>query len=916
MSVRSVSVLMPTWQGIAFLERSLTALAKQRIDVPWDFLAIDSSSTDGTWELLGRFAASFPVPFRRQRIHPVEFDHGDTRNLLAARTAGDLLVYLTQDAIPTSERWLARLAANFADPRVGAASCRNVARADADPLTKAFSANDPGYASGRREVRIDDFAAYAAMSPHEKRVLCNFNDVASAIRRELWELHPFPRTSFGEDVLMARALLEAGFTVVYDDEATVEHSHDYTADEMRTRARIDGKFNAEWLGRTCVATRSDAHELARRQLAVDAVALGASLPRAKELRLAAFEGLNEGGMTKTRRPPTRLLARRDLSILYVVHGFPPDTWAGTEVYTLNLAKEIQRRGHRVTVLARVPAVRSEADGGPAEFSVSETAFEGLRVLRLTNRLEHEDIAQTYRRPAVERRFREILERERPYLVHFMHLIHLSAGLVGAARGRGIATAITCHDFWSICARVQLIRPDGVRCEENMGSGCFLCVKEKSYGRIPALHRLDAAAGPLVDALASGMRHGRLLPESWRRRWDGFADLRARQPAVVGAYAAADLRISPSRFLRQKLVDTAGFDPETILYSDNGLATDPVRALAKRPDAQGRVRFGFVGSLVWYKGGETMLRAMKRLEGTRAVLNVHGDFRPESDPHHAALARLAGGNVRFHGRFDNARLSEVYAEIDVLLVPSVWWENSPITIHEAFLTRTPVVASGIGGMAEFVRDGVDGLHFAAGNDADLAQKLRRFLDEPDLLARLGGDPPAVKTIADDAAATEYRYRALCCVVREAPGEATSRTLVECSGIETVLREGPVERQGADTALLRPGGAAVEYEIGTSRSTERGATVLVIEQVAYGSEPSVVLGGRALVDGVAIGTLEAFHAEGRDVVRTHEFPLEDRPGPRRLRLESSPSGSAAPTHLRIRRVALVARPRGSGATGARA
>src|SRR5689334_13112109 len=95
--IRSVSVLVPTFQGIQFLERALKSLASQRIDLPWDFLAIDSGSTDGTWELLGRFAERFPVPFRRQRIDPVEFDHGDTRNLLASRSNGDLLVYLTQD---------------------------------------------------------------------------------------------------------------------------------------------------------------------------------------------------------------------------------------------------------------------------------------------------------------------------------------------------------------------------------------------------------------------------------------------------------------------------------------------------------------------------------------------------------------------------------------------------------------------------------------------------------------------------------------------------------------------------------------------------------------------------------------------------------------------------------------------------
>ena len=320
-----------------------------------------------------------------------------------------------------------------------------------------------------------------------------------------------------------------------------------------------------------------------------------------------------------------------------------------------------------------------------------------------------------------------------------------------ARERALPTVLTIHDYWSICARVQLIRPDGVRCEENMGGGCYLCVKERNLGGIEALKRLDSAVRPILSALSPG-----------------YAAVRDRHEVVLSAYRQADLRISPSRFLRSKLVDTAGFKPETFLFSDNGMRTDSLLGFAKRPDPGGRVRFGFVGSLMWYKGTEIMLQAMKRLQGTRAVLSVHADFDPGRDPHHAALARLAGPNVAFRGRFDNADLAEVYADLDVLLVPSIWWENSPITIHEAFLTGTPVVASGIGGMAEYVRDEIDGLHFAAGDDRDLAAKMRRFLDEPGLAAKLAQAAPPIKTIAQDAEATETRYRALCCIVREPVG----------------------------------------------------------------------------------------------------------------------------------------------------
>ncbi|MDP6409019.1 MAG: glycosyltransferase [Planctomycetota bacterium] len=902
--IQSVSVLIPTFQGMEFLGRLLDALAGQRIDIPWDLTVIDSGSDDGTWELLGERSEGLGVPLVRERIDPVEFDHGDTRNLLAARSAGDLLCFLTQDAVPLGTDWLARLVSNFADDRVGAAYCRNVVRPGADVLTRVFAEADPGYATERRETRLSGLDDYAALGPHERRLLYNLNDVASAVRRELWERHPFPRSAFGEDILMARALLEAGCTVVYDAEAAVEHSHEYDAEQCRERARVDARFNAEWLGRICVASKADARILTERQLERDQAALeqagcageelALQLERARDLRAATFEGLWEGGRSRVRRPATRLLERTDLSILFVVHGFPPDTWAGTEIYTQNLAAELERRGHRCTILARVPAPEGARE--PEDFDVSETEFQGLRVLRMTHRLHHAGLRESYHQPRAEAAFRRILGHERPDVVHFQHLIHTSAGLVAVAREMGLATIVHCHDYWALCARVQLIRPDGVRCEGNMGSGCFLCVKEKAgaYGHIPRLASLDRVAGGLLDGLARGLRRGRALGAHSARRWEGLGDMRARHDFVVGAYAAADLRISPSRFLRAKHLDSAAFEPHTFLFSDNGMRTDHVRALEKAPASDGRVRFGFVGSLVWYKGDEVMVRAMQLLAGTRAVLNVYGDFRPREDPHHAELGREAeGAPVVFKGRFDNARLSEVYAEIDVLVVPSIWFENSPITIHEAYLTRTPVLASDIGGMAEFVRDGVDGLLFEVGNPEDLAEKMRRFLDEPDLAEELSQDFMVIKTIAQNAAETEFRYRGLACRVRE-PGP---RTLLELRAAEACEREGPVEAQGTDLLLLRPGGA-VEYDL---NGVGGGAGTLTVEVLALGSEPELQLGGRVLLDGREIGSLGPVRPGGSDTLSEEELALELPTGARRLRLEA-PAGS----HLRLRSLRLCERP----------
>jgi glycosyltransferase involved in cell wall biosynthesis len=476
------------------------------------------------------------------------------------------------------------------------------------------------------------------------------------------------------------------------------------------------------------------------------------------------------------------------------------------------------------------------------------------------------------------------------------MIHMSAGLGRIAREFGAGTVITVNDYWPLCARVQLIRPDGVRCEENQGLGCFLCVKEKDYTRIPVARQMLPVLEPFVALFPAS----RSLPgmANLAQYASEFRDMSERHEFVVGGYAACDLVIGPSRFLRQKLIDTGKFDAHRVLYSDYGTLTDNVRAIHKRPDDKGRVRFGYVGSLVWYKGVDVLVRAMGRLVGVSAVLHVWGDFKPDQDPHHAELQRLArdsGAQVEFHGRFDNNDIASVYEQLDVLVVPSVWFENSPITIHESYLFETPLVVSDIGGMAELVRDGVDGLHFKVGDDADLARVLSRFVDEKDLLARLSKNWPRIKTMAEDAAEMEVRYRQLACIVRE----KKARVVLDKIGIATASREGPVEQQGAEMLLLRSGGAAVEYD---ASALGAGRFVVRVDVFALGAEARLPLGGRVMFDGVQVGSIARFSSGGRDGIRSFHFDCELAAPPRRLRIETRCQAGGTEHFLRIARVVV--------------
>src|SRR6185436_8120242 len=158
-----VTICLPTWNGERDLARLLPALARQQVDGGFEIVAIDSSSTDRSRELLEQAGV------RMQRIEQREFGHGVTRNRLAGMARGEILVFLSQDALPEGERFLATLAAAFDDPRTAGACARILPHEDDDPLTARTVLDAP---EAGAEARVFE----------GKGVDACFNDVAAAIR--------------------------------------------------------------------------------------------------------------------------------------------------------------------------------------------------------------------------------------------------------------------------------------------------------------------------------------------------------------------------------------------------------------------------------------------------------------------------------------------------------------------------------------------------------------------------------------------------------------------------------------------------------------------------------------------------------------------------------------------------------------
>jgi glycosyltransferase involved in cell wall biosynthesis len=235
----------------------------------------------------------------------------------------------------------------------------------------------------------------------------------------------------------------------------------------------------------------------------------------------------------------------------------------------------------------------------------------------------------------------------------------------------------------------------------------------------------------------------------RTRRDRVEPLEARRRYLMGELNRVGVIVSPSAFTRELYI-RAGVDERRIVVIEKGSDLPAAASPVIRPD--GRLRIGYVGQIVPHKGVELLVLALRRMPQVDLEVRIHGN--PAPFPHYAAkLRRLAGGDRRivFAGAFPRSERDRVYSELDAVVVPSLWYENSPNVIHEALAHRTPVIAADLGSMRELVEHGRNGLRFAPGDAASLAEQLLRLAAEPSLVntlrAGIGPVRPAAREVED-------------------------------------------------------------------------------------------------------------------------------------------------------------------------
>jgi glycosyltransferase involved in cell wall biosynthesis len=411
---------------------------------------------------------------------------------------------------------------------------------------------------------------------------------------------------------------------------------------------------------------------------------------------------------------------------------------------LRQALWLLNNGHEVSAVsvedieAQVPSLEAKHD-----------TFMGLEIERLYfNRLNYPNVLEaSHYNPEIRDWLRNHLKETRPDIMLVNACYLLGVGILEAARELGIPVVVTLHDFWFLCQRLTLMRPDGSLCNGKVSAeDCALCIS-KDLRRNRLLDKYTA--GLVGKALVAGAKSGN---ESFAKLLGGrqkIETLALRRNRLIEALKNVEVIISPSQYLKRVYVEN-GVPEDKITYIRYGLDSERMRDLTDRgfdkPATPGGLRVGYLGQVLPHKGVHVLVKAFRLLKNERATLRIYGQMGRDK-AYDTRLRKLAEGDARitFEGAYNANELPGILNRLDTIVVPSVWHENSPLVIMEAKAAGLPVITSNFGGMAEMVAHNNDGLLFRLGDYQELARQLQRLSDEPGLLKKLGEGIAPIKTL---------------------------------------------------------------------------------------------------------------------------------------------------------------------------
>lgn len=433
-----------------------------------------------------------------------------------------------------------------------------------------------------------------------------------------------------------------------------------------------------------------------------------------------------------------------MKILLTTHQFLPEYTSGTEVLSFEVARELIRRGHQVRILTGWPGDESEASGRAND----EYVYEGILVHRFhppafSTTTVAERTRSEFDNPVTAAAFSALIAKWRPDVVHCFHLLRLSASIPMRCAQQGIACILTATDFWSICPLNQLRLPDGDTCPgpDPDSANCVLHLAVQGRrARLAPLYRW------VPNALVGAML--RIVPHDQPAASSNLSAARALQlrPAVTRRMLnTIDRIVAPTAYMAQRL---KAFGAPARSIVELGYGIDTHHYANPRPLLAGScMRIGFIGTLNEHKGAHVLIDALKFVDPAKdCSVCIYGDetFYPEYVEQLKTAAK-SDPRITFCGTFNRTELPRVINDLDVLVVPSTWAENTPLVIFAAQAAGRPVIGSDVAGISEVIGENVNGRLFKVGSAPALATVLNDLLQSPAQLIKMAKQAIPAKDI---------------------------------------------------------------------------------------------------------------------------------------------------------------------------
>lgn len=414
-----------------------------------------------------------------------------------------------------------------------------------------------------------------------------------------------------------------------------------------------------------------------------------------------------------------------MRIALFVHCFFPEHFYGTETYTLELAKNLLEMGHEPIVVTAV------FPGEPCkEELVTFYEYQGIPVYCIDkNFFPDTRVKDTYYQPKLRDAFKKLLIKIRPDIVHVTHLINHTAVLLEVISELNIPVIATLTDFFGFCFNNKLEAADGSLCRgpDTSRTNCLACLL-KAQSPNPEATFLARLAGRYPWSLLAAFLANNLRPVPGlnKGKLAGFVlDITQRPDILAACYTKYKAVIAPTKFLRDAYISNGLKAP--VHLSHFGVDLPRLPKPVKDPGTP--IKFGFIGQIAAHKGTDILIDAFRELPACSAELLIYGP--KEQDPNYMAglMEKAAGFPVFFKGTFAKENMADVLSKLDFLVIPSTWYENSPLVLLNALANHTPVIVSDVEGMTEFVEEGRNGYVFTRGSVESLARVMGGMVADP-------------------------------------------------------------------------------------------------------------------------------------------------------------------------------------------